>query len=133
MPFADTQKSVAQPLPAKDSSIRMIDDIKVKYHPSSQRPAAIYRFEDYIADRGPTVAPSTCDPDPWHPFASRLEFEFAELTHQAGMNHGQIDKLLGLIERIRNRESSFDFHTSKDVRAAWDKATLLNPNVSANL
>ncbi|KAG1761725.1 hypothetical protein EDD22DRAFT_619601 [Suillus occidentalis] len=98
-----------------------IDDIKVEYHPSSGIPTKVYRFEDY--GRGPGAPPAVpeADPIPWQPFRTRMDFEVAELAHDAGLSHEQLDRLIRLIHR--SRTELFTLKNRKDVRDMWDAAS----------
>jgi hypothetical protein len=105
------------------------DDIKVEFHRSANLPTAVYAFEEFKRDRG-AVNPDLLKDRPWHPFNSRLEFEFAELTHDAHMNKGQIARLLDIVHRARSRQDTFEFQHYDDVDLAWEKAKLFHPSVS---
>ncbi|KAG1808131.1 hypothetical protein EV424DRAFT_1574699 [Suillus variegatus] len=109
--------------PMWDGPILMhdIDDIKVEYHPSSGIPTKVYRFEDY--GRGPGAPPAVpeADPIPWQPFRTRMDFEVAELAHDAGLSHEQLDRLIRLIHR--SRIELFTLKNRKDVRDTWDAAS----------
>ena len=107
-----------------------IDDIKVEFHPAVGIADCVYAFEDFNS-RAPDVDPNPSD-KPWVPFASRADFEFAELAHEAHLNKGQVSRLLSLIKKISSRQDTFTFHTSDDVDHAWEKAKLRYPSVCFN-
>ncbi|KAG1785489.1 uncharacterized protein HD556DRAFT_1314195 [Suillus plorans] len=69
----------ASPAPQHD-----IDDIKVEYHPNSGRPTKVYHFKDYGRSPGAPPAAPEADPMPWQPFRTCIDFEVAELAHDAG-------------------------------------------------
>ncbi|KAI0092164.1 hypothetical protein BDY19DRAFT_928654 [Irpex rosettiformis] len=96
------------------------DDIKLEYHHSAHKPADIYAFEDF--KRSESEARSNPIGEPWAPFDSRTEFEFAELAHEARLSKRQIKRLLKLIDKISSRKDRFSFKTSDDVDRAWTKA-----------
>ncbi|KAG1747038.1 uncharacterized protein EDB91DRAFT_1235854 [Suillus paluster] len=98
-----------------------IDDIKVEYHPSSGIPTKVYHFEDY--GRGPGAPPAVpeADPMPWQPLRTCIDFEVAELAHDAGLSHEQLDRLIHLIHR--SRIELFTLKNCKDVRDMWDAAS----------
>ncbi|KAG1891577.1 uncharacterized protein F5891DRAFT_1131602 [Suillus fuscotomentosus] len=98
-----------------------IDNIKVEYHPNSGRPTKVYHFEDYGHGPGaPPVVPEA-DPTPWQPFRTCIDFEVAELAHDAGLSHEQLDGLIHLIHR--SRIELFTLKNCKDVRDTWDTAS----------
>ncbi|KAI0086723.1 hypothetical protein BDY19DRAFT_959866, partial [Irpex rosettiformis] len=68
------------------------------------------------------------DSEPWRPFNSRLDFDFAELTHETHMNEGQIERLLDIVHRAVSNKDRFTFDNAADVDLAWAKARLLFPS-----
>ncbi|KAG1726802.1 uncharacterized protein EDB91DRAFT_1239606 [Suillus paluster] len=103
----------ASPAPQHD-----IDDIKVEYHPSSGIPTKVYHFEDYGSGPGAPPAVPEADPMPWQPFRTHINFEVAELAHNAGLSHEQLDRLIHLIHC--SRIELFTLKNRKDVRDMWD-------------
>ena len=81
-----------------------------------------YAFEDYPGDKQKSFQPDFTTKEPWHPFNSSAEFEFAELVHEANMNEKHITKLLKLIQKIRSYESVFNFASAQDIKDAFAKA-----------
>lgn len=115
--------------PAEDAPVRQlqVDDIQVEYHYSAKRPAAVYAFEDFKRNfTGPRRRP---DDQPWHPFKSRTDFEFAELVHEAHLSNRQVKRLLAIIDKISDKKDRFTFKTADDVDRAWAKAKLRYPSV----
>lgn len=97
------------------------DDIQVQYHPNSQRPTQVFHFEDYGHGPGaPTVVPPV-EPEPWYPFRTRIDFEFAELVLEAALTHQQMDRLFDLVRRTKSEQ--FMLWNRKDVRDTWDAAS----------
>lgn len=105
----------------------LLDDIRVEYHPNSGRKPEVFHFEDYRRDR-PSVGPMG-DVPPWHPFSCRDDFEFAEAVQKAGMKAEQVDVLLKILWRVRDRESEFSFRSHCDMELAWQQAAILHPSV----
>ncbi|KAG1730397.1 uncharacterized protein EDB91DRAFT_1059518, partial [Suillus paluster] len=95
-----------------------IDNIKVEYHPSSGRPTEVYHVEDYGCGPGAPTAVPKADPTPWQPFHTHIDFEVAELAHETGLSHEQLDRLIQLIHR--SRSELFTLRNRKDVRDTWD-------------
>lgn len=123
LPSATQQTSPPAPPPA-------LDDIKVEYHKASKRPTMIYSFADFTRDEPikQTAVPDVSS-EPWKPFRSRLDFDFAELTHETHMNKGQIQRLLDIIHGVASKKDEFTFVKVDDVDLAWSKAQLLYPSV----
>lgn len=123
LPSTSPQASASAQPPA-------LDDIKVEYHRASKRPPVIYSFADFTRDE-PIAQPAVPDDrsEPWKPFRSRLDFDFAELTHETRMNKGQIQRLLNIIHGVALNKDKFTFNNVDDVDLAWSKAQLLYPSV----
>ncbi|KAG1738055.1 hypothetical protein EDD22DRAFT_982336 [Suillus occidentalis] len=98
-----------------------VDDIQVRYHPNSGCPTQVYHFEDYRCGPGAPAAPPKVDPEPWRPFRTRIDFEVAELAHEAALTHEQMDRFIKLIHR--SRCELFTLRNRKDVRDTWDAAS----------
>lgn len=112
-----------------------VDSIKVEYHPKSgKEPVNVtYAFEDFTRDQH-NVDTGPADTEPWRPaFNSRLDFDFAELTHETHMNKGQIKKLLKIVQEIVSNKEAFTFTSVDDVDHAWAKAQVLYPSVRSSM
>ncbi|KAG2039785.1 hypothetical protein BDR03DRAFT_933074 [Suillus americanus] len=106
----------ASPAPQHD-----IDNIKVEYHPSSGIPTKVYHFKDYGSGPGAPPAVPEADPMPWQLFHTRIDFKVAELAHDTGLSHEQLDRLIHLIHH--SRIELFTLKNRKDVRDTWDAAS----------
>lgn len=68
------------------------------------------------------------DSEPWLPFRSRSDFEFAEFVHDAELNRPQIEKLIKLIRRCNSAPDSFTFKNYDDLKGSLEDASkLLTP------
>ncbi|KAG1744575.1 uncharacterized protein EDB91DRAFT_1236508 [Suillus paluster] len=108
--------ATASPVPQHD-----VDDIKVEYHPSSGHPTQVYHFEDYGRGAGAPTAVPKADPEPWKPFCTRINFEVAELAHEAALSYEQLDRLIELVHHSRFK--LFTLWNHKDVRDTWEVAS----------
>ncbi|KAG2157550.1 hypothetical protein DEU56DRAFT_722843 [Suillus clintonianus] len=63
--------------------------------------------------------PPIPDTQPWVPFRTRLDFEVAELAHEAALSQPQIDRLINLLHRSKQDSESFTLRNYKDVRNTW--------------
>jgi hypothetical protein len=68
---------------------------------------------------------------PWLPFRSREDFEFAEIAHRAAMNQPQIESLIKLIRRCEQNPGQFTLENFRDLKVSWEKSSELLTNVSA--
>ena len=105
-----------------------LDDIKIEYHPSSSRETVVYPFEHFREVRPTSDFAATAE-EPWLPFETRGDFEFAVLVHEAHMSHELTSRLLKLIHGIRAGETELTFDSPNDIRQAWDHATQFYPTV----
>ncbi|KAH7919486.1 hypothetical protein BV22DRAFT_1075186 [Leucogyrophana mollusca] len=110
------------PDPSNDSLPREIDDIQTEYHPHSNRPTQVDRFADFRRKHEPTplVPPNR---EPWRPFRTRLDFEVAELAHEAAMSKGQTNWLIGLLRRCARADERFTLNNYADLRETWGAAS----------
>ncbi|KAI0686368.1 hypothetical protein BC835DRAFT_1288244, partial [Cytidiella melzeri] len=91
-----------------------IDDIKVEYHKSSRRPTHIYSFENFKRNER-TVDLDLLTPEPWKPFKTRLDFEVAEVIHEAKLNSKLTDRLLKAVHKILQKPCDFTLDSSADL------------------
>ncbi|KAI0337232.1 hypothetical protein BDW22DRAFT_1340223 [Trametopsis cervina] len=119
LPVLDLGSDLPEPPP-------VVDSIQVQFHPSLNRQSAVYDFQDYQPDRVAGGMPENLDDEPWHPFKSRADFEFASLTQETRMNTDQIKRLLQLIMQVK-RGQDISFVRPADVDAAWQRAAYLYP------
>jgi len=101
-----------QPLP---------DDIKVEYHPHSKKATETFHFENYKANQ-PAKYATPIDPEPWKPFCSLLDFEFAEFMLEAHLNDSQCATLLSLVKCTNEDPKAFTFSNTKDLKECWKHA-----------
>ena len=106
-----------------------IDSIKTEYHPSSGRPFHVENFEDY-EERNMTNTPSPPINNPWRPFQSKTDFEFAEVALEACLTKRQVEKLISIIQRCQTGEDHLNIGTHKQLYETWDQASSLLTPVS---
>ena len=58
----------------------------------------------------------------WLPFASRGDFECSDLVLDAALNENQVNKLLKLINRLKNGEETLTFTNYTQVKDRWARA-----------
>lgn len=119
---------VSSPLPMCDQDLPF-DSIKTEYHPSSGRATRIERFEDYREhDAAAADPPHTSEP--WRPFCTRTDFEFAEVALEACLNKRQVEKLIQIIYRCKSGEDEFTITNHKHLCETWTQASALLTPVS---
>lgn len=110
-------------------------DIVIEYHPNSGKQSRTLSPEEYKRldeDTSKSVEEPAPDENPWLPFASREEFEFAELVHDAKLNQKQIQKLLDIFHQGQKDPSSFKLRQYKDLKDSLEDASRLLTTVTTN-
>jgi hypothetical protein len=100
----------------------LVDDIKTEYHPSSGHPILIQHFGEYGLEVSDLESPSP-DAEPWKPFQTRLDFEFAELTLKAALNEKQTNELINWIQRYTKDPESFTISSHANLCHVWENAS----------
>jgi hypothetical protein len=125
-PLADAN---ADPVPnlvplSPDEPIPQPDDIKIEYHPNSNCPTEIYHFAEY----GKTATPPSQNPpperEPWKPFRSRLDFEFAEFSLDAALNKEQTNTLIRLVRKALQQPDDFTLASHGELNNMWQEASI---------
>jgi hypothetical protein len=100
-----------------------IHDIKIRFHPSSQRP------DQHIPHNGCQSGPSAADTTnppileaPWHSFRSRLDFEVAEFALSSHLNKTETETLLSIIQRCIKDPAQHTLKDHEEVTEFWDLA-----------
>jgi len=116
-------------LTESDTRVPRVGDVIIKYHSRSGRATRILSSEEYKAslvdDSDPTSPP---DDEPWLPFRSQEDFEFAELVHDAALNRPQIERFLKLFQRCQEVLGSLTFQKYDDLKESLENASqMLTP------
>jgi hypothetical protein len=104
-------------------------DIVVEYHPHSGKTPQFLGSEGFKASLGNRSDPmKPPDDNPWGPFRSREDFEFADIVHDANLNRPQIERLIKFIRRCENTPGSFTIQSYSDLKDSLEHASkLLTP------
>jgi len=100
------------------------------YHLHSNRPTHVDTFEEY-GDTHMATPPAKADP--WVPFSSHADFEFAEIVLTAGLTSKQVDSMISIIGRVSKGSDPFTFKNHKDLRKTWEAASNLVTLVSLSV
>ncbi|KAI0826546.1 hypothetical protein BC628DRAFT_1536449 [Trametes gibbosa] len=115
----------ASSAPAAASATPRVDDFKTEYHPRAGRETKTQHFEDFRRGRRP-VNVDKLHQQPWLPFNSRLDFDFAEFALETSLNRSQITKLLKIVHSVADDRVSgrneFSFKVYEDVAQSWAAA-----------
>ena len=107
-----------------------LDDIKLKFHPSSNRATIITHFQDFTRARAKLdIVP---EDNPYKPFPSRLDFEFSKIALEAGLNAGHADSLIKLMRSVSD-SNEFTLVSHGNMMNIWKKASDILTAVWQNL
>lgn len=97
------------------------DDIFIEYHPSSGRSSKVLKLDEYHQPATETSA--TVEPEPWAPFQTRQDFEFAEIALESGMTKKQTNAMIKLFHKcIEMGNGSFTILDQEDLASTFDIA-----------
>ena len=105
-----------------ESSNTLPDTFKTEFHPSTGWLPVTDRFSAFSCT---TTTPQLHDEAPWHPFLSEIDFEFAEVVHQAVLSKEQMETLLKIIWKVASSDAKFSFKMYTNISAAWTNAAVL--------
>jgi len=126
---ADSCAIDSEPQPV--AGFNTIDNIRTEYHPNSGRGVKVETFEDY-REHSLKPAPVPEITDPWRPFRSRTDFEFAQLALDAALTKTHVDKLIKLVEGCIKGQDSFNLTNHQELYKTWDAASAMLTPVPAN-
>lgn len=110
----------AAALSPQESGSEIAEDFKTEHHPHSSHPMTFQSAEDFgQSAEGPAVQP---DEQPWRPFRTAADLEFADIAVQAGLNASHVNALLGLISWVAGKSANIMFKNENDLCLACDRA-----------
>ena len=117
MDYHDTAPSV-EPMNDDLTQSYQEDDIRVEYHPHSGHGPKILKLNEY---RQPASdASAAAEHEPWMPFRTRYDFEFAEIALGSGMTRKQMDAMIKLFRRcLEEGKGSFTIKDHKDLKSTF--------------
>ncbi|KAK1227009.1 hypothetical protein PQX77_009971 [Marasmius sp. AFHP31] len=108
-----------QPEPSSCPSGPMLDDIRVVYHPISERPTEHRPFNEY--GKREVKDPEPFDSIPWRPFPSCFDYRVADLVLRCHMNSHQTTTFLRLLDEAHS-SALVNMKTYEQVQSMWDAA-----------
>ncbi|KAI6027992.1 hypothetical protein BKA83DRAFT_4462562 [Pisolithus microcarpus] len=106
-----------------DINSNNVDNILIEYHPSAGRLSEKIPFIEFVWGHRPKAYKPDTSTDPWYPFRSCLDFEFAELVLEATLSKEQINHFLKLIKSARCGSDPFTLNEYSDLRSTWQAAS----------
>lgn len=101
------------------SHIEVPADFKTEYHPWGGCLPLFQSAEDFGRSDPPAMQ---ADEQPWRPFKTQANLEFADIAIQASLNASHVNALLNIITRVANQSASVTFKNEKELRLACDRA-----------
>ncbi|KIK02919.1 hypothetical protein K443DRAFT_5807 [Laccaria amethystina LaAM-08-1] len=111
LPLASDMLDQARP----DSAPPLEDDIKTEYHPHSSRITRIDHFNEYGFPSAEAPKPKPLD-EPWHPFHSRIDFEFAEIALKSHLNKKTVNTLIKILHACSSGAAKFTLNSHDEMR-----------------
>ena len=130
LPWISLAASVPDELEPQTGPV--IDDIKIEWHPHSERPTEILPLNDYQERRRKIETSTINTQQPWKPFQTRAEFEFAEVALKAGLSKNQADTLISLMNRCIRGEETFQIDSHAHLCEIWNAGAVLHTAVCSS-
>lgn len=105
------------------ASAPSLGDIRIEYHPHSGRPTIIQHLQDYHNPRTSKIQQAPSSGEPWRPFKSQFDFEFAEFALSASLNKDETNTLISLFHRCANNGEALTISNHDELRRTWDLAS----------
>jgi hypothetical protein len=105
-------------------------DVQVIYHPHSKKGVELMGREEFrrvINDMHSTEPPIK---EPWLPFRSREDFDFAEIVQKTAMNQSHVNDLIKLIHRCQQGMGKVTFENYADWKKSWEDSSRILTEVS---
>lgn len=99
------------------------DTVRITYPPNLKRKPEYISQDEYLSRHEAKVKKArVLAEEPWHPFKTRSDFDFAELVFKAHLSRDQISALLGVVQRCIGGNDRLTFGDFHDVQASWNEA-----------
>ncbi|KAK0460783.1 hypothetical protein IW261DRAFT_1428838 [Armillaria novae-zelandiae] len=95
----------------------------IEYHPRALLDPRILTREEYFQLTAVEMTHSFIDDCPWHPFASKNDFELAEHILRTRLNREGQDSLFKVLKtQAGDHQSAYTINNESDFKEAWSKA-----------
>jgi hypothetical protein len=106
-----------------------IGDIKIEYHTDTKKVPEFIPFKKYQARQKFKKSQSNTR-NPWKPFKTRSDFEFAEVSLRAGLTKNQVNRLIEVMQRCIDGKDSFNIRDHDHMSTIWEAGAVLHTAVS---
>uniref|UniRef100_A0A8H7XPR9 Uncharacterized protein n=1 Tax=Psilocybe cubensis TaxID=181762 RepID=A0A8H7XPR9_PSICU len=106
-------------------SSHTVDEVRIQYHPSANKSPKVVptsQYDPHSTRHATSALPKPNHDKPWHPFATRLDFEIAELALDTHMNKNQKATLLNLIKECIANPHLFTIENASEMDKTWEFA-----------
>ncbi|KAI6018748.1 hypothetical protein BKA83DRAFT_4464972 [Pisolithus microcarpus] len=100
-----------------------VNDIHIEYHPNATIPPQEIPFAKFAQGHRPRAYKPDMSTDPWYPFQSYLDFEFAELALKVALNKEQVNRLLHWMKSICSMGEVFTLNEYNNLQSTWQAAS----------
>ncbi|KAI6162422.1 hypothetical protein EDD17DRAFT_1776488 [Pisolithus thermaeus] len=100
-----------------------LNNIQIEYPPSAAIPSQKIPFTEFTQGHRPRAYKPDLSTDPWYPFQSHLDFEFAELVLEAALNKEQVNHFLKLLKSVHSTTEVFTINEYNDIQNTWKAAS----------
>ncbi|XP_006457179.1 hypothetical protein AGABI2DRAFT_79037 [Agaricus bisporus var. bisporus H97] len=114
------------PLPARSAPSTpepKKNNVKLEYHPYSERPTQIFAFEDFQQKEPISISHHhKSDLPPWHPFNTCSDFKFSQLALESNLSRAQVEKLLSIFQWCHTGQDALTLSGHSDMRKHWSES-----------
>ncbi|EIW85767.1 hypothetical protein CONPUDRAFT_48530 [Coniophora puteana RWD-64-598 SS2] len=96
-------------------------DFKTDYHPDSKRSSKVESWDKFRNTSHPLPALNNDATQPWEPFKSKADCEFASIAIDAKLSQANVERLLALINKVA--EGGANIETQK-ITVDWKKTKI---------
>ncbi|KAI6018855.1 hypothetical protein EDC04DRAFT_2869958 [Pisolithus marmoratus] len=93
--------------------------LRLAYHPNAAILPQKIPFAKFTQGHRPRVYKPDMSTDPWYPFHSCLNFEFAKLALKTALNKEQVNWFLRLIKSIHSTREEFTLNEYNNLQSTW--------------
>ncbi|EIW78276.1 hypothetical protein CONPUDRAFT_60954 [Coniophora puteana RWD-64-598 SS2] len=97
-------------------------EFKTEYHHRSQRAEKVEAWDKFRNTTHPLPASNNDSSQPWQPFKSRADCEFASIAIDGEFTKDIVDRLLGLMRKVESGAAKVSFKNDDELRSVCDKA-----------
>ncbi|KZT70542.1 hypothetical protein DAEQUDRAFT_667378, partial [Daedalea quercina L-15889] len=98
-------------------------DIKTIFHPRNGKAPTVQSWEEYISATEKSKLPEPSE-QPWKPFRTRVDFEFAEIMVKALLPEEHVESLIKLIKTVASGNDEFTIKNNAELHKLKEAASV---------